>query len=128
MSVDFTYNLETPVGQVRLRIKDKDGKNPIFTDQELTYFLTAEGDNVALAAALALETMAADPLLLSKRIRLPDYEVDQSTAGKGLLDVAKAIRQRVAEEADEGALDIAEWVVDDFTYRQRLQNEVLRGQ
>jgi hypothetical protein len=62
--MDFTYDLTTSVGQLRLALGDTtyasgvrpDGSN--LTDTELAYFLTAEGDDVGLATARACETLA----------------------------------------------------------------------
>lgn len=123
---DFTYDLGTDIGKIRLRILDKDANRAVFTDDELQVFLDAEGGSWLLAAALALETMATDTKYLSKRVRLPDYEVDQTTIAAGLLAQASAIRQRVAESGEAGAFDIAELVYNDFTARERLIAEALR--
>ncbi|MDI6872145.1 MAG: hypothetical protein QME79_12535 [Bacillota bacterium] len=64
----FSYNLATSVGKVRLRIPDKDEQAPLFQDEELQAFLDANGGDVYLAAAEALETVAGDPQ------RLQQYE------------------------------------------------------
>jgi hypothetical protein len=66
LPADFSYDLTTAVGQVRLAIGDTssstgagvrpDGTN--LTDTEITYFLTTEGDDVELATARASETLA----------------------------------------------------------------------
>lgn len=60
-----TYNLETPVGQVRFRIPDTNVANPIFGDAEIEFLLKNAEDNPLLAAAEALETIAGDPARLS---------------------------------------------------------------
>lgn len=62
----FSYDLTTAIGQVRLAIGDTssttgagvrpDGTN--LSDAEITYFLTAEGDDVSLATARACEALA----------------------------------------------------------------------
>ena len=66
VTVAFSYNLSTPIGQVRIALGDTssatgagvrpDGRN--LSDTELTYFLTAEGNDVALATARACEALA----------------------------------------------------------------------
>lgn len=56
------YDLTTNVGKVRLIIGDTDvtpATDAVFTDEELTYFLTANSSNINLAAADALEAWMA---------------------------------------------------------------------
>ena len=50
---DFTYDLGTDIGKIRLRILDKDANKAVFTDDELQVFLDAEGGAWLLAAATA---------------------------------------------------------------------------
>jgi hypothetical protein len=56
-----TYDLTTPVGKVRLLIPDRDISNALFSDDELTEFLSMGDNNIFLAAADALEAIAGDP-------------------------------------------------------------------
>lgn len=58
MPYDHTA-LDTEEQQVRLLAGDTDPADPIFEDAEITYFLTAEDNDVYNAAALALETLAS---------------------------------------------------------------------
>lgn len=60
-----TYDLSTPVGQVRFRIPDTNVVNPIFSDEEIGFLLENNEDSPLLAAAEALETIAGDPARLS---------------------------------------------------------------
>lgn len=60
-----TYDLGTPIGQVRFRVPDTDITNPIFSDAEVEFLLKNAEDNPLLAAAEALETIAGDPARLS---------------------------------------------------------------
>ncbi|MGE5483167.1 MAG: hypothetical protein ACM3VX_09765 [Bacteroidota bacterium] len=62
----FTYDVKTLVGKVRLRIPDKDLQAPLFQDEDLQEFLDANGGDVYLAAAEALETVAGDPQRLQQ--------------------------------------------------------------
>ena len=59
-----TYDLSTPVGQVRFRIPDTDTSKSIFSDEEIGFLLESNEDNPLLAAAEALETIAGDPARL----------------------------------------------------------------
>lgn len=62
----YTYDaaLADPVSQARLHLADTDVNNPqqvpLFTDQELTYFLSVSSNDPILAAAMALDSAAVD--------------------------------------------------------------------
>lgn len=62
----FTYDLTTAIGKVRLRIPDKDSQAPLFDDAEIQAFLDANGADVLLATAEAIETIAGDPQRLQE--------------------------------------------------------------
>ncbi len=66
----FTYDLTTDRGTVRLIITDSDHDNPIFEDNEIDKFLiltAIDGTNdVNLASAMALETIASSEALVQK--------------------------------------------------------------
>lgn len=126
----FTYDLGTDVGKVRLLVMDNQAGDYLFEDAEISIFLTLEGANLKRGTALALETMASNEAYVSKRIKLLDLQTDGPAVAKELRERAAALRKQAdAEEAyeDGGAFDIAEWVVDEFTARQRLVNEALRS-
>jgi hypothetical protein len=126
----FTYDPTTSAGQVRLLIPDRVLTSYLFEDAEIDTFLALEGDSVKRAAALALETAASDNALVLKVIRLLDLSTDGARTSQALLARAEKLRQQADDEEsaeDGGAFDIAEWVVDDFSYRQRLDNEGLRS-
>lgn len=126
----FSYNLATDVGKIRLLIMDNTLDTYLFEDGEIAAFLAFESDNVKRAAALALETMASNEAYVLKRITLLDLTTDGPAVAKALRDRAADLRAQADrdEQADGGgAFDIAEWVVDDFSARQRLRNERLRN-
>jgi len=126
----FTYNIATNAGKVRLLCNDKTDTGHLFEDDEITYFLTAESDNIKRAAALALETAASDQALVLKVISLGDLKTDGAQTAKALLARAVQLRaQADAEEAetDSGAFDIAEWTVTNFAVRERVYGEALRN-
>ena len=58
--MSFTYDstLSTDLSKVRLLATDVDAANPIFTDAEITAFMSIEASNIKRSAALALETIA----------------------------------------------------------------------
>jgi len=63
----MSYDLTTNVGKVRLIIGDNTATE-VFTDAEITYFLTANSNNLNLASATALGAW------MSKYATAPDSE------------------------------------------------------
>jgi hypothetical protein len=124
----FSYDLTTDVGKIRLLIPDRTTATAFFTDEELTAMLSLEGD-VRRAAALALETMASDEAYVQKVIKVLDLQTNGAATAKELRERAAALRAQAAEAelASDPGFDVAEMVVDDFSYRQRLANEIERG-
>jgi hypothetical protein len=59
MADNYTDDLTTAIGQVRLKIGDDKPNNPLFTDTQISAFLSMEGSEVDLATAAACEAMAA---------------------------------------------------------------------
>jgi len=126
----FTYDVTTDRGKVRLLCTDTDAANVIFQDNEIDAFLTLMSSNILRSAALALETIAGQEVLLMKRITLLELTTDGPAEARALLALATKLKEQAdAEEAaeDGGAFDYAEMVVDSFTYRERLEKEALRA-
>lgn len=126
----FTYDLSSNEGQVRLLIMDTNAASYVFEDGELSAFLLLEGASVRKAAALALETMASNEAFVLKVIKLLDLSTDGAKTADALMKRAAALRKQadIDEQAEAGgAFDIAEWVVDDFSGRERISKEWLRG-
>ena len=132
----FTYNSAcvTARDQVRLLCTDTDvaGGAPAqyFQDTEIDFFLTAMSSSVLRAAALALYTIAAQEVLLMKRIRLLDISTDgpaEATALRALADTYQE-KAALAEAADAGGtFDYAEMVTDEATAEERRNKEYLRS-
>lgn len=125
----FSYDLDTEVGQLRLIIFDTNATTHTFEDGELLAFYALEGSSVKRAAALALETMASNEAMTLKVIKLLDLQTDGAKVADSLLKRAAELRKQADADdaaADGGAFDIAEMVVDDFTFRRRVWNESLR--
>ena len=76
----FTYDPSTSRGRVRLMIPDRRPDEAIFSDVEIDTFLNIEGDSIKRAAALALETIAADEALVQKVMT----RLDLSTNGAAI--------------------------------------------
>lgn len=105
---DFSYDLTTSVGQLRLEIGDEvfeSGVKPSgdnFTDTELTYFLTQEGSIVGRAAARACEVLSRSYAGLVDLTVGPRRET-LSQAAKAFLDRAKELRRQYGGSAAGGA-------------------------
>jgi len=129
----FTYvstDLSTSLAKVRRLISDVDSTQPIFADEEIEAFLVMENSRVRRGAAMALETMAASDVYVLKVMRRGDLETDGAKTSAELRALAKRFRDEDAaaeSESEDGAFDIAEMVLDDFSYRERVAAEALRG-
>lgn len=92
----------TDIDSLRLLIPDTDPDNPIFSDGDLTLFMSLAEQKVFLAAAMALETIATDEALVYKITTTDDMNVNGVTgAVQVLLARAKTLR------GDQDRLDIA---------------------
>ena len=126
----YSYNLGTDIGKIRLLIMDNTLDQYLFEDDELSAFLTFEASNVKRAAALALDTMASNEAYVIKKMSLLDLTVDGPAVAQSLRTRASDLREQADRDdmlESGGAFDIAEWVVDTFTWRQYEQNEAVRG-
>jgi hypothetical protein len=101
-SAGFTYDTSTAAGRVRLLIPDNDEVNFVFDDLEIDTFLALEGEDVRLAAAQALETIASNSALVLKVIRTQDLQTDGAKLSAELRDRAKGLRAQVAGGATDG--------------------------
>ena len=127
----FTYSdtdLSTDLAKVRRIISDVDSNEPIFTDEEIAGFLTLE-TGVRRAAAMALETMASRDAYVLKVMRRGDLQTDGAKTAEALMKRAATLRDQAddAELDDDAGFEIAEWVLDDFSARERIEKQALRG-
>ena len=106
--VPITVDPATDVGMVRLLCTDLNDASPLFTDAQITAFLTAEGGNVKRAAALACETIAVSELLLSKKLTTGDgLSTDGPAVARELRERAAMLRTQAQQtEDDTAAIDI----------------------
>jgi hypothetical protein len=125
-----TYDPTSIIGQVRLLAQDTDITNPIFDDDEITAFLILQKSNVFLAAAAALDVVAASEIYIQKRIKLLDLVTDGVQEFTGLHALAQSYRDLVNQGLDStlAPFDWAEQVTDEFSERERLLKQLLRLQ
>ena len=131
----FTYDLATNTGKVRVLIPDRVATQYFFEDEELAVLFAMQSgssDTVKIlkTTAVALETMASDEAYVQKAIKLLDLTTNGPATAEALLKRARLLREQAAvEEADATTVaefDWAEWVVDDFSGRERMDKEALR--
>lgn len=100
----MTYDLTTPVGQIRFLLNDV-AEPSIFTDPELASALElARGRNVKRAAAMVIDINASNEVLASKVLRSQNVATDGAKAADALRKHAAALRAE-ADADDEQAED-----------------------
>ena len=97
----FTYDPKTAVGRVRLLCTDRDPDNEIFSDEEIAVFLDLNGQDVRLAAADALDQIAASQALILKYIEVNGLKTNGQAVANALHQQAESLRARAAAEAAE---------------------------
>jgi len=121
----FTYeNALQHIRLIRLRINDKYADNPIFQDEELEDLYLLEGGDLRCAAALALETIAADQVLVQKVIKLGNLSTDGAKVAAELRANAALLRSQSADAGGDSAdpgFEIAEQVYDVFSEREYIE-------
>ena len=120
----FTYDPTTDRGRVRLIITDTDSTHEIFNDGEIDAFLDLSDQDIRLASAQALDTIASSEALVQKRITQMDLSTDGPAVARALRDHAETLRQQVNEGS---AFDWAEMVVGSFSAREIARKAGLRG-
>lgn len=120
--MSFTYDPATSRGRVRLLCRDTVAATYLFEDEEVDAFLALTGSEVLPAAALALRTVAANEVLVQKRIRLLDLQTDGPAEARELRELADKLE---AGYEDAGGFDWAEMVLDVATFTEQAWNEGL---
>lgn len=90
-------NRATSVGMVRLLATDSI-EPALFTDADVLAFIALEGGNVRRAAAAALETIATNEALVSKKITTQSLSTDGPAVSAALLARAKELRAQAGAE------------------------------
>lgn len=103
----------------------------MLSDADITTFITLEGTDM-LAAALGLETIAANEALVQKVIKLLDLQTDGAALATALLARAKQLRANVAAAiasaaAADVSMDWAEQTLNEFAWREIMVNTELRA-
>ena len=120
----FTYDPATDRGRVRLLCRDTVAASAVYDDGEIDVFLLLGNGQVLLGAAFALENLAANETLVQKRIKLLDLQTDGPAEAASLLALAQRLREQYSVMP---AFDVAQMVVDQSTYLQRVLDDALSG-
>lgn len=127
--MSFTYDLSTDIGKIRLLITDTDSSKEIFSDEEITSFLSItaiDGSNdINLGAAKAMETIAASEALVQKKIKLLDLTTDGPAVAAALRASAALLREQSDSEVD---IDVIEQNLNIFSAREIIWKDALRTQ
>lgn len=103
----------TSIGRARLFMTDLVEASSYFTDAQVQAYLDINGGNVVLAAAMGLETLAANEALVSKKIRTLDLQTDGPAVADALRALAKSLRERAndldPETGDLFAMSVVDW-------------------
>ena len=124
--MSFTYDLATNLGKLRLMIRDTDIANPerqLFQDNEISFFLSQNNQTLRLAAADALEALAANAALLAKIEQIGSYKIDSTRMAEAIRK--QATRYRELEE-QAPAFGFAEQTLSKFSWDEIVVNELLR--
>lgn len=115
----FTYDLTTLGGQTRLLIPDAVEETMTFDDAEIAAFLVMTGNDPYLAAATALETIAASEAMVGKKMAVFGTITTDGTAVSAAL-LARAQRLREAAGSQDGGeyVGVASTAVDEWTWRE----------
>lgn len=139
-AADYTYDLATNAGKVRMLIDDRDftsvstitprgERSAIFDDAEIGEFLTMEGDSVYDAASVALLAIAGNKNLMVMRRELDGANVDFGALRKDLMAQAERFR-KLGDDEDGGtgkpASGTAEVNHGEFSEREIIVNSWLR--
>lgn len=91
----MSYDITTDVGKVRLIIGDTDESNEVFSNTEITYFLTANSSNINLAAADALAAWMAKYATAPDSEKIGDYAYTQKII-QNMNKLQKELREKDA--------------------------------
>lgn len=114
---DFT----TDVGKVRVLLGDTDpsdvsmgeGTYMYFSDDEIGAFLTMYGDNIKLAAARCLETIASSQALLLKSWSTDDLTVNGDKIAESLRKLAAQLREEALQDESNEYFNMIAMFIDD---------------
>lgn len=132
----MTLDLGTEIGRIRVMIGDTDESDQMLTDAMIAVYAT--GGALAQASEYLSAAACADAIAAKLSQRVTSFTADGATfnwgstggPAKRYLDLADRLRKTHEQNEEtnvDGLFDWAEFAVDDFSARERLENQILRG-
>jgi hypothetical protein len=114
-------NFTTDIGKVRVLLGDTNptdvamgqGTYMYFSDDEIGAFLTMYGDNVKLASARCLETIASSQALLLKSWSSDDLTVNGDRITESLRKLAAQLREEALQDESSEYFNMIAMFIDD---------------
>ena len=128
----MTLDLTTETGRIRVMLGDTDESDLILSDAMIATYATGGAlaqPSEYLAAAECAGAIAAKFARRAESLTAGGMTVKLGDQAKRYRELAESLRaaDAAAETASgEGLFDIAEFVTDDFSARERLRNQLLR--
>jgi len=92
----FTYDISTNIGKIRLIIQDKDIDNYIFEDEELSFYLGRNDNNITRTAIEICRTLAMKFMQgSSQEVSIDDITIREGSKHKYYLDLAKDLENQL---------------------------------
>lgn len=118
-----TYDPSTDLGKVRLLVTDTNSTVAQFQDEEIQAFLDLNNGNIYLAAAMGLDTLAANEALVQKRIETLNIKTDGPAVAKALRELANSYRERVDKDSGFETVEVNS---GGWSAQQIYENSILR--
>jgi len=126
--VTWTFNPTTDLGKCRLLCSDTDATRQIMSDEDLAAFIVMAGHYMP-AAAMALDSIAANEVLSLKVLNIMGMATDGASVAKMLMLRAQKIRddyERYAAANGPG-FATAEMPDGSFAWEEKILKEYMRG-
>jgi hypothetical protein len=135
LSEGVEYTFDDSLGLITLSVAPAEGVSVIITykyhtlsDEQLQALLDLQGGDTFLAAADALDSIAASEVLIQKKIRILDLQTDGPAVAAALHKRAAALREQARGEG-ESEFDIAEQIPvgDTAAWWEKVVKDGMRG-
>ena len=112
---------DSDTGKVRVLLGDTEAENVVdgvgdylyFGDDEIGAFLTMYGDNVKLASARAMETIASSQALLLKSWSSDDLTVNGDRIAESLRKIAAQLREEAIQDESAEYFNMIAMFIDE---------------
>lgn len=121
----FTFDITTNLGKLRFLIGDMVDSGHVFEDSTLNGALSMESNDLYMAAADCLRSLAANKALVAKRKSAGNYSEDLTAIARECRETADDYEARAKSTPAEAQ---AEQIQNDINYNQILQGKAFRGE